>query len=81
MKTLSYAAIDGQWGPWSEWTEKVTVGNIVTLVRQRKCDNPEPKYEGKDCQGSDEEVTEVVKELHMRQSLRFLIYWHLFVNY
>lgn len=61
---LFYKPIDGQWGTWSEWTEKVTVGNIVTLVRQRKCDKPEPKYKGKDCQGSKEETTEIVKEFH-----------------
>lgn len=81
MTTLSPIAIDGQWGAWSEWTEKVTVGNIVTLVRQRKCDKPEPKYEGKRCQGSDEEVTEVVKELHLRQSTLLMTYWYLFINY
>uniref|UniRef100_A0A8C7VQL4 Thrombospondin-1 n=1 Tax=Oncorhynchus mykiss TaxID=8022 RepID=A0A8C7VQL4_ONCMY len=43
--------IDGVWGPWSLWdTCSVTCGGGFQ-TRQRLCNNPTPKYGGKECQG------------------------------
>uniref|UniRef100_A0A8C7GP32 Thrombospondin-1 n=1 Tax=Oncorhynchus kisutch TaxID=8019 RepID=A0A8C7GP32_ONCKI len=43
--------IDGVWGPWSLWdTCSVTCGGGFQ-TRQRLCNNPTPKYRGKECQG------------------------------
>uniref|UniRef100_A0A674BDN8 Thrombospondin-1 n=1 Tax=Salmo trutta TaxID=8032 RepID=A0A674BDN8_SALTR len=42
---------DGVWGPWSLWdTCSVTCGGGFQ-TRQRLCNNPTPKYGGKECQG------------------------------
>ncbi|KAJ7989100.1 hypothetical protein DPEC_G00316030 [Dallia pectoralis] len=43
--------IPGGWGPWSLWdTCSVTCGGGLQ-TRQRLCNDPIPKYGGKDCQG------------------------------
>uniref|UniRef100_A0A4W5NN39 Thrombospondin-1 n=1 Tax=Hucho hucho TaxID=62062 RepID=A0A4W5NN39_9TELE len=43
--------IDGVWGPWALWdTCSVTCGGGFQ-TRQRLCNNPSPKYGGKECQG------------------------------
>uniref|UniRef100_A0A674BBU2 Thrombospondin-1 n=1 Tax=Salmo trutta TaxID=8032 RepID=A0A674BBU2_SALTR len=43
--------INGGWGPWSLWdTCSVTCGGGLQ-TRQRLCNNPAPKYKGKECQG------------------------------
>uniref|UniRef100_A0A4W5N371 Thrombospondin-1 n=1 Tax=Hucho hucho TaxID=62062 RepID=A0A4W5N371_9TELE len=43
--------INGGWGPWSLWdTCSVTCGGGLQ-TRQRLCNNPTPKYKGKECQG------------------------------
>uniref|UniRef100_A0A8C7DKG5 Thrombospondin-1 n=1 Tax=Oncorhynchus kisutch TaxID=8019 RepID=A0A8C7DKG5_ONCKI len=43
--------INGGWGPWSLWdTCSVTCGGGLQ-TRQRLCNNPAPKYNGKECQG------------------------------
>ena len=52
-------AIDGKWGEWSVWSEPKSDSNQVK--RTRKCDNPSPLYNGKDCDGSPDEVKDVVK--------------------
>uniref|UniRef100_A0A4W5NT09 Thrombospondin-1 n=1 Tax=Hucho hucho TaxID=62062 RepID=A0A4W5NT09_9TELE len=42
---------DGVWGPWALWdTCSVTCGGGFQ-TRQRLCNNPSPKYGGKECQG------------------------------
>ncbi|XP_010877291.1 thrombospondin-1-like [Esox lucius] len=45
--------IPGGWGPWSLWDAcSVTCGGGLQ-TRQRLCNNPTPKYGGKECQGDD----------------------------
>lgn len=47
--------IDGGWSPWGNWTScSVTCGN-GTQTRTRNCNNPEPQFGGKDCQGKIED--------------------------
>ena len=42
--------IDGNWGSWSEWSG---CSSNCSLSRTRVCDNPVPKYKGRNCTGSD----------------------------
>ena len=47
----SEPAVHGQWGQWSDRTEcGVTCGG-GTISRSRMCDNPEPEYNGDECDG------------------------------
>ncbi|KAL0969159.1 hypothetical protein UPYG_G00223290 [Umbra pygmaea] len=49
--TESPCPINGGWGPWSLWdTCSLTCGGGIQ-TRQRLCNNPTPKYGGKECQG------------------------------
>ncbi|CAC5418366.1 Adhesion G protein-coupled receptor B2,Coadhesin,Thrombospondin-1,Adhesion G protein-coupled receptor B1,Mucin-like protein,Hemicentin-1,Adhesion G protein-coupled receptor B3,Thrombospondin-2 [Mytilus coruscus] len=43
--------IHGEWSEWSDWTGcSVTCGSGIK-ERQRPCNNPQPKFGGKDCSG------------------------------
>ncbi|XP_052105775.1 SCO-spondin-like [Mytilus californianus] len=43
--------IHGEWSIWNEWTGcSVTCGSGIK-ERQRPCNNPQPKFGGKDCSG------------------------------
>lgn len=43
--------VNGGWGPWSLWDScSVTCGGGLQR-RHRLCNNPAPKYNGKDCLG------------------------------
>ncbi|XP_067839357.1 A disintegrin and metalloproteinase with thrombospondin motifs 19-like [Heptranchias perlo] len=44
--------IDGEWSIWSIWSTCSRTCDIGVHFRQRKCDNPRPGPEGKNCQGS-----------------------------
>lgn len=54
--------IDGGWSEYSEWSECDVSCGVGTQTRTRKCNNPEPKYGGKDCVGSDRETRKCEKE-------------------
>ena len=59
--TYSNAAIDGNWGAWSDWGScSLTCGDGQQL-RQRQCDNPAPDG-GSECSGSEEEVLSCNRE-------------------
>ena len=47
--------VDGQWGPWSEWSNCSKPCDTGTRSRSRQCDAPAPSNGGKECVGFDEE--------------------------
>ena len=42
--------VDGEWGPWSSGTCSASCGR-GTLIRTRQCNNPSPKFGGRNCPG------------------------------
>ncbi|CAG5119057.1 unnamed protein product, partial [Candidula unifasciata] len=47
--------VDGSWGEWSQWTQCSSECGVGIRQRVRLCDNPEPAYDGKQCQGEGNE--------------------------
>ena len=50
--------IDGEWSEWGDWS--ICAADFCTyanITRNRTCDNPPPKNEGKDCEGSSISIT------------------------
>uniref|UniRef100_A0A8C5SUH6 Thrombospondin 1 n=1 Tax=Laticauda laticaudata TaxID=8630 RepID=A0A8C5SUH6_LATLA len=49
QKYLFFFSVNGNWGPWSPWDAcPITCGGGIQK-RSRLCNNPEPKFGGKDC--------------------------------
>ena len=48
--------IDGHWGRWSSWTACSVTCGYGTHTRTRTCEDPAPKYGGKDCRGDRKDV-------------------------
>ena len=50
---LSNSTVNGTWGEWSNWGAcSLTCGiSGGAQIRQRTCNNPSPKYGGKQCDG------------------------------
>jgi len=46
--------VDGEWGPWEDWSECSASCGGGFKVRIRTCNNPEPKHGGKNCTGIGE---------------------------
>lgn len=44
-------AIDGHWGPWSNWSECSRSCGGGVMVSERHCDHPRPAYGGRYCIG------------------------------
>ena len=49
--------VDGQWGSWDEWSECSHSCGGGRKIRSRRCDNPSPLYNGKDCVGPGSELS------------------------
>lgn len=52
------SAIDGNWGPWSEWIQD---SSTEDFLRYRECSNPEPMHDGAPCVGLDVDVSQKPK--------------------
>ncbi|XP_054713925.1 hemicentin-1-like [Uloborus diversus] len=46
-------AVDGEWGNWMEWSNCSVACGVGSRRRQRKCDNPLPKFGGRYCIGAE----------------------------
>lgn len=60
--------LDGNWGPWSDWTERTGVTNPEVLRRERVCNNPSPANEGSACEGDDHQSATVFKPINGKWS-------------
>nr|XP_023992802.1 thrombospondin-1-like [Salvelinus alpinus] len=49
--TKSPCPINGNWGPWSLWDTCSSTCGGGAQTRKRLCNDPAPKYGGKECQG------------------------------
>ena len=49
--------IDGNWGPWYEWSLCSVTCDIGQRERRRECNNPPPSLGGKKCDGLEYEVS------------------------
>jgi len=47
LEGLNITIVDGKWGKWTPWTTCRSCEGIQ--MRNRRCDDPRPKYNGKDC--------------------------------
>eukprot|EP00106_Octopus_bimaculoides_P017440 XP_014784882.1 PREDICTED: A disintegrin and metalloproteinase with thrombospondin motifs 3-like [Octopus bimaculoides] len=47
--------IDGAWGSWTSWGPCSVTCGFGARFRQRKCNNPSPAFNGKECEGRVEE--------------------------
>ena len=52
-------SVDGDWSSWSSYAECSGNCDGGTQTRTRRCDNPERRNKGQDCQGDSEEVLRV----------------------
>lgn len=48
-----YAPVNGNWGRWTEWTACDKPCGYGKRKRTRSCNDPAPKYDGKNCVGAD----------------------------
>ncbi|XP_052793992.1 SCO-spondin-like [Mya arenaria] len=53
-----FCPVDGNWGPWSEYTPCSVDCGLGTQIRSRECNNPPPKYGGGFCPGNPLEKIE-----------------------
>jgi len=49
-------AVDGSWGEWSRATQCSVTCGVGHSIYHRMCDDPEPAYGGKDCDGEEMKV-------------------------
>ncbi|XP_060789941.1 thrombospondin-1-like [Neoarius graeffei] len=53
---MSHCPINGGWGPWSLWDSCSVTCNGGHQNRHRLCNNPVPKYGGKECIGDSKDT-------------------------
>ena len=49
-------SVDGNWGLWGNWSDCSKTCGEGLKNRTRKCNNPEPMYGGRSCDGSSADV-------------------------
>ena len=49
--------VNGNWGPWSAYSECSATCSNGTKTRSRKCNNPPPSDNGSKCEGKKEQTT------------------------
>lgn len=52
--TLAPCIVDGGWSEWSDWTKCSRPCGVGYQVQERKCDNPVPSDDGKNCEGDED---------------------------
>ena len=50
--------IDGNWGPWFDWSKCSASCGVGVMERKRVCNNPPPQHGGLPCQGKLADVAE-----------------------
>ncbi|CAH2281689.1 SCO-spondin [Pelobates cultripes] len=50
--------VDGNWTPWSPWSECPVTCDAGVQIRTRACINPPPRNNGSDCDGAETETQE-----------------------
>ena len=55
-KTGAKCPIDGNWGPWSDFSKCTVTCGFGTMERRRVCDSPAPAYDGSMCIGDSLEI-------------------------
>lgn len=53
---VPYCPIDGGWSAFSEWSACSSSCGAGMSIRSRLCNDPEPKFSGKECEGGGYEV-------------------------
>ena len=60
---LSYVTVHGNWGAWKSWSAcSVTCGEGLR-TRIRECNNPAPKYGGRNCEGTNTQQETCTKKV------------------
>ena len=49
-------SLDGEWSDWSEWDNCTAECGGGNQTRTRSCTNPEPQFNGTDCDGENSET-------------------------
>ena len=52
---LELVAVDGKWGAWEPWSNCTKPCGVGEINRFRHCNQPVPKYGGKQCVGGNVE--------------------------
>ncbi|XP_053383251.1 adhesion G protein-coupled receptor B3-like isoform X2 [Mercenaria mercenaria] len=54
--------VDGNWSPWSNWSDCDVTCENGTQIRTRSCTDPAPQYGGLDCPGNDTDTKSCHRE-------------------
>ena len=69
--------VDGGWSSYGNWSKCSAECGGGTKTRSRKCDNPEPSFGGKDCEGDTTETKPCnPKPCIGKLLLLMLFYWY-----
>jgi len=55
QKVFNLVTVDGVWNTWTSWTTCSASCDFGTHSRDRVCDDPAPRFGGKDCAGASQE--------------------------
>jgi len=82
------APVHGAWSPWSDWNRCSADGtcNIGYSMRFRLCDNPPPRFGGRNCEGFAAESRMchlqpcVGKSAHIGLGFVIVYYFYIYIN-